>query len=52
MASPAAKAGSGFDESSSRFGSLIEHDLRANAFAFVTRENRYTLFPIMLQAEP
>jgi hypothetical protein len=27
---------------------LFEHDLRANAFAFVARENRYTLFRIML----
>jgi hypothetical protein len=52
MASPAAKAGSGFDESSSRFGSFIEHELRASAFAFVARGNRYPLFRIMLQAEP
>jgi hypothetical protein len=28
---------------------LIEHDLRANAFAFVARENRYPLFRVMLQ---
>jgi hypothetical protein len=28
---------------------LFEHDLRANAFAFVARENRFTLFRIMLQ---
>jgi hypothetical protein len=28
---------------------LIERDLRANAFAFVARENRCTLFRIMLQ---
>src|SRR6266702_4367687 len=27
---------------------LIEHDLRANASRFVARENRYTLFRIML----
>jgi len=26
---------------------LFAHDLRANAFAFVARENRYTLFRIM-----
>jgi hypothetical protein len=29
------------------FGLLFAHDLRANAFAFVARENRYTLFRIM-----
>jgi hypothetical protein len=29
--------------------SLFEHDLRANAFAFVARENRFPLFRIMLQ---
>ena len=29
-------------------GFLIEHDLRANAFAFVAREDRYPLFWIML----
>jgi hypothetical protein len=28
--------------------SLFEHDLRANAFAFVARENRFPLFRIML----
>jgi hypothetical protein len=28
--------------------SYFEHDLRANAFAFVARENRFTLFRIML----
>jgi hypothetical protein len=27
---------------------LLEHDLRANAVAFVATENRYTLFRIML----
>jgi len=26
----------------------LEHDLRANAFAFVARENRCTLFRIVL----
>jgi hypothetical protein len=31
MASPAAKAGSGFDESSSRFGYFIEHDFPDHA---------------------
>jgi hypothetical protein len=35
-------------ESPSRFRLLFAHDLRANAFAFVARENRYTLFRIML----
>jgi hypothetical protein len=29
---------------------LFEHDLRANAFAFVPRENRFPLFRIMLYA--
>jgi hypothetical protein len=29
------------------FGLLFADDLRANAFAFVARENRYTLFRIM-----
>jgi hypothetical protein len=40
------------DESWSRFGLLFAHDLRANAFAFVARENRYTLFRIMRSAKP
>jgi len=35
-------------ESERRFYVLIEHDLRANALRFVARENRYTLFRIML----
>jgi hypothetical protein len=29
-------------------GLLLEHDLRANGFAFVARENRLPLFRIML----
>jgi hypothetical protein len=36
------------DESWSRFSLLFANDLRANAFAFVARENRYTLFRTML----
>jgi hypothetical protein len=35
-------------ESASRFRFLFLPDLRANAFAFVAGESRYTLFRIML----
>jgi hypothetical protein len=42
-----AKAAKARWQSPSRFCLLFAHDLRANAFAFVARENHYTLFRIM-----
>src|SRR5271168_869241 len=43
-------AGSNYPASLNKcwIGILLEHDLRANAFAFVAWENRFPLFRIML----